>query len=156
MLGRAIGSHKRARPAHYTRTPALHHRLVYKVQQLGRSSLVPHAAKKADVSQPNSAKEAVETGLKVFSEEKNYVEAIRLFNAAMQLKPSSEEAAAALFNLGCAYAKQRKWKEACAALKQAIDDHNLKLSVAVQVSFLSHIGWLLQQHLNIFQQRGQQ
>jgi len=105
---------------------------VYNVQQLGRSSLVPLAAKKVDVSEPKSAKEAVETGLKVFTEEKNYGEAIRLFNAAMQLKPSSEEAAAALFNLGCAYAKQRKWKEACAALKQAIDDHNLKLSVAVQ------------------------
>jgi tetratricopeptide (TPR) repeat protein len=104
-----------------------------KVQRLGRSSLVPLAAKKADVFQPKSAKEAVETGLKVFSEEKNYGEAIRLFNAAMQLKPSSEEAAAALFNLGCAYARQRKWKEACDALKEAIDEHNLKLSVAVKV-----------------------
>lgn len=134
MLGSTSGLYKRARPAHLRGSTHVHFGSVLRIQRLSRSSLVPLAAKKTDVFQPNSAKEAVETGLKVFAEEKNYAEAIRLFNAAMQLKPSSEEAAAALFNLGCAYAKQRKWKEACDALKEAIDDHNLKLSVAVKVS----------------------
>lgn len=69
-----------------------------------------------------------------FNSKKDYDEAIRLFKAAMQLQPTSEEAAAALYNLACAYAKKRKFKEACQALQEAVDDHNLKISVAINVS----------------------
>ncbi|WIA22086.1 hypothetical protein OEZ85_004429 [Tetradesmus obliquus] len=50
----------------------------------------------------------------------------------MELNPSSEEAAAALFNLGCAYAKQRKFKEASEAIGEAINEHSLKISVALK------------------------
>jgi tetratricopeptide (TPR) repeat protein len=76
----------------------------------------------------------VESGLDAFNSKRDYDEAVRLFKAAMQLQPSSEEAAAALYNLACAYAKQRKFKEACQALQEAVDDHNLKISVAINVS----------------------
>jgi tetratricopeptide (TPR) repeat protein len=85
--------------------------------------------------------------LDAFNSKKDYDEAIRLFKAAMQLQPSSEEAAAALYNLACAYAKKRKFKEACQALQEAVDDHNLKISVAINVSrnplgsARSHLAW---------------
>jgi len=82
---------------------------------------------------PPSAREAVETGLSAFKERRDYDESVRLFKAALQLQPSSEEACAALFNLGCAYAKQRKFKEASEAIGKAINEHGLKLSVALQV-----------------------
>jgi hypothetical protein len=51
----------------------------------------------------------------------------------MDLKPNSEEAGAALFNLGCAYAKQRKFKDAAEAIGDAINNHSVKMSVALQV-----------------------
>jgi tetratricopeptide (TPR) repeat protein len=95
------------------------------------------AAAKAEAKpskpQPKSAKEAVEAGLAEFGQRRDYDEAVRLFKAAMGLKPSSEEAAAALFNLGCAYAKQRKFKDAAEAIGDAINNHSLKISVALQV-----------------------
>jgi TolA-binding protein len=83
---------------------------------------------------PTTAKAAVEAGLQVFQESKDYAEAVRLFKAALELQPNSEEAAAALFNLGCAYAKQRNFKAASEAIGTAINEHNLKLKVALQVS----------------------
>jgi tetratricopeptide (TPR) repeat protein len=86
---------------------------------------------------PTTAKAAVEAGLQVFQESKDYAEAVRLFKAALDLKPSSEEAAAALFNLGCAYAKQRNFKAASEAIGTAINEHNLKLRVALQVSHIA-------------------
>jgi tetratricopeptide (TPR) repeat protein len=95
------------------------------------------AAAKAEAKQskpqPKSAKEAVEAGLNEFQQRRDYDEAVRLFKAALDLKPSSEEAAAALFNLGCAYAKQRKFKDAADAIGTAINEHNLKLGVALKV-----------------------
>lgn len=95
------------------------------------------AAAKAEAKQskpqPSSAKEAVEAGLNEFAQQRNYDEAVRLFKTAMELNPSSEEAAAALFNLGCAYAKQRKFKEASEAIGEAINEHSLKISVALKV-----------------------
>jgi tetratricopeptide (TPR) repeat protein len=98
------------------------------------------AEAKASKPQPKSAKEAVEAGLNEFAERRNYDEAVRLFKAAMDLKPSSEEAAAALFNLGCAYAKQRKFKDAAEAIGEAINEHNLKMSVALKVGMPGYAG----------------
>lgn len=83
---------------------------------------------------PTTPKAAVEAGLKEFQESKDYAEAVRLFKAALELNPSSEEAAAALFNLGCAHAKMRNFKAAAEAIGTAINDHNLKLTVALKVS----------------------
>ncbi|KIY95615.1 hypothetical protein MNEG_12345, partial [Monoraphidium neglectum] len=81
---------------------------------------------------PTSAKQAVEEGLEAFNERKDYAEALRLFNAAMGLKPTNEEASAALYNAGCAHAKQKEWQKASDAILRAVNDYNLKLSVALQ------------------------
>ena len=82
---------------------------------------------------PKTAKEAVETGLSAFAERKDYDEAVRMFKAAMELQPDSEVACAALFNMGCAYARQRKFREAADAIGKAINEHQLKVSVALKV-----------------------
>jgi tetratricopeptide (TPR) repeat protein len=86
------------------------------------------------VERPKSAKEAVEAGLLLFKEKKRYAEAIHLFNTAMELKPTEDEAMAALYNLGCAYAKSKQWKPASEAIVRAINDYRLRLSVALKVS----------------------
>jgi TolA-binding protein len=91
------------------------------------------AGTKSSKPTPSTAKAAVEAGLQEFQQSKDYIEAVRLFKAAMDLQPSSEEAAAALFNLGCAYAKLRNFKGASEAIGTAINEHNLKLTVALQV-----------------------
>jgi tetratricopeptide (TPR) repeat protein len=75
----------------------------------------------------------VEEGLAAFNERKDYAEALRLFKAAMALKPSEPEAIAALYNAGCAHAKRKEYKEAAAAILSAVNDYNLKLSVALAV-----------------------
>jgi len=84
----------------------------------------------ADEAPPATARLAVERGLEAFREKKDYERAARLFQAALELKPSSEEAAAALYNRACALAKLRRWQQASDALASAVDDHGLKLSVA--------------------------
>lgn len=99
-----------------------------------RLAVIGAAGPKADSYTPTSSKDAVEKGLAAFNERNDYDEAQRLFQAAMALTPTSEEAAAALFNLGCAYAKQKKWQQAADAIGQAVNEHNLKLSVALKVS----------------------
>lgn len=48
------------------------------------------------------------------------------------MNPNEEEITAALYNLGCAHAKLKQWKPATEALVKAINDHRLKLSVALQ------------------------
>lgn len=88
---------------------------------------------------PSNAKDAVNTGLKVFNEEKNYQEAVRLFKMAMELKPSEEEASAAMFNLGCAYAKTKQWKEAADAITEAINKYNLRLAAALKDDDLTEL-----------------
>lgn len=91
------------------------------------------AAPKASQYTPSSAKDAVERGLAAFKDSKDYDEAERLFQAAMDLNPSSQEGVAALYNLGCAYAKQQKWQQAADAIGRAVNEYDLKLSVALQV-----------------------
>ncbi|GAX77479.1 hypothetical protein CEUSTIGMA_g4923.t1 [Chlamydomonas eustigma] len=86
----------------------------------------------SSIEKPKSAKEAVESGLLLFNDKKNYAEAIQLFNTAMQLQPTEDEAMAALYNLGCAYAKMKQWKPASEAIVRAINDYRLKLSVALK------------------------
>lgn len=82
---------------------------------------------------PTTAKQAVEDGLAAFNERGDYAEALRLFKAAMDLKPTDEEAIAALYNAGCAHAKRKEWREATDAILKAVNDYKLKISVALQV-----------------------
>jgi len=91
------------------------------------------AAKVTGKPVPTSAKQAVEDGLAAFNDRKDYAEALRLFKAAMDLKPSEEEAIAALYNAGCAHAKRKEWAEAANVILSAVNDYNLKISVALQV-----------------------
>lgn len=111
-----------------------------------RPARATFAASKADVAktsayQPASAKDAIERGLKEFKENKNYEEALRLFEASMKMKPNQDEALAAMYNMGCTYAKLKEWKKSADAIVSAINDHNLKLSVAIKVNaaFVSNV-----------------
>lgn len=94
-----------------------------------------HAANDSPVTsaQPGTAKEAIEAGLKQFNEQRDYKEAARLFNTALALEASDDEKCAALYNLGCAYTKLKEWKPASDMIVRAINDHKLKLSVALNV-----------------------
>ncbi|GMH35910.1 hypothetical protein BSKO_03778 [Bryopsis sp. KO-2023] len=80
---------------------------------------------------PKTAREAVETGLTAL-EEKNPSGALELFQKALKLNPNGEEARAAIYNSACCYAKMKKWQEAADSVKLAINDHSLKLIVAIE------------------------
>jgi tetratricopeptide (TPR) repeat protein len=96
-------------------------------------------AAKADSAQkskytPTSARDAVETALRLQKETGNMTEAIRLYALAMEMKPNQDEARAALYNMGCALAKQKQWSEATKCVVKSINDYGLKLTVALNVS----------------------
>lgn len=115
-------------------TPALHAPYLRTGPRLA-SRIGASKAAASTQYQPASAKDAIETGLKLFNEEKNYTEAARLFNVALEspdFKANGEEKQAALYNLGCAYAKLKQYKPAADSIVRAINDHNLKLTVALQ------------------------
>lgn len=99
-------------------------------------SLISFRAASGDpvTSRPTTSREAVEGGLTSF-QKKSYEEAVKQFNAALELNPTEDEAMAALYNLGCAYTKQKKWKLASEAIIRAINDYKLKLSVALKVGY---------------------
>ena len=80
----------------------------------------------------------MEEGLKLF-QKKSYAEAVEHFNTALELNPTDDEAMAALYNLGCAYTKQKQWKLASESIIRAINDYKLKLSVALKVIRLTLI-----------------
>lgn len=82
---------------------------------------------------PKNARDAIETGTLVLKDKQDYVEAVRLYNLAMQMNPNDDEARAALYNMGCAYAKQKQWQKSTDAILRAINDYQLKLSVALRV-----------------------
>ena len=73
--------------------------------------------------------------------DKSIAEALRLFQAAMQLEPTDDEARAALYNSACCYTKQKRWQPAVDAVVSAVNDYDLKLSVAVKVRYkpLAHV-----------------
>ncbi|KXZ41224.1 hypothetical protein GPECTOR_636g744 [Gonium pectorale] len=82
--------------------------------------------------QPTSARDAIEVGTRVFNEDKDVDEAIRLYRLGLAMNPNEDEARAALYNLGCALAKQKKWAEAADSIVIAINDYRLKLAVALK------------------------
>ena len=79
-----------------------------------------------------SAKEAVERGLVSFNEQKNAAAALSLFQEALQLSPSEEEARAATYNSACAHAKLKQWQPAADAVVRAINTYGESLSVALK------------------------
>ena len=77
-----------------------------------------------------------ESDHQVFAEQKGEAgtaEALRLFQAALALGPTPDEARAALYNSACCYAKQRQWQPAVDAVTAAVNDYDLKLTVAINV-----------------------
>ncbi|KAK9816632.1 hypothetical protein WJX72_003075 [[Myrmecia] bisecta] len=57
---------------------------------------------------------------------------MQLFQAALSLRPSDDEARAALYNSACCYVKLKQWQPAADAVVKAVNDHNLKLEVAIK------------------------
>lgn len=55
----------------------------------------------------------------------------------MKLDPSDDEARAALYNSACCYTKLKRWQLAVDATVSAVNDYDLKLSVAVKASYSS-------------------
>ncbi|KAG2446119.1 hypothetical protein HXX76_000718 [Chlamydomonas incerta] len=92
----------------------------------------PAAASKSPQYQPTSARDAIERGTEVFKKQNNLDEAVRLYRVGLELQPNDDEARAALYNLGCALTKQKKFAEATEAIERAINDYGLKLIVALR------------------------
>ncbi|KAG2448651.1 hypothetical protein HYH02_006008 [Chlamydomonas schloesseri] len=90
------------------------------------------AASKSQQYQPTSARDAIERGTEVFKKQNNLDEAVRLYRVGLEMKPNDDEARAALYNLGCALTKQKKFAEATEAIERAINDYGLKLIVALR------------------------
>ncbi|GLC51467.1 hypothetical protein PLESTB_000505700 [Pleodorina starrii] len=95
-------------------------------------SASPASSSSKPLYQPTSARDAIETATRVFKEQKDVDEAVRLYRLSLDMKPNEDEARAALYNLGCALAKQKKWAEASESIVRAINDYKLKLAVALK------------------------
>jgi tetratricopeptide (TPR) repeat protein len=81
---------------------------------------------------PVSATEAVETGTKLF-EQQDFDEALRLYEAAMDMRPNDDEARAAKYNAACVHVQKKNWAEAVDCLKSAVNEYGLKVSVIYSV-----------------------
>jgi hypothetical protein len=77
-----------------------------------------------------TAKDAVELGLQQFAAGETQA-ALGLFLEAQRLRPTEEEACAAAYNAACCYTRLQRWSEAADAVVSAVNDHGLKLSVAL-------------------------
>ncbi len=112
------------------------------VSQTTRSSRSSHGLRvqsrsSGSVKAQTSAKESVEAGLKLFSDRK-YKDALEYFQSALQSSPSDDEARAALYNSACAHAKLKQWQPATDAVRRAVNDYKLRLTVAVKVRACMH------------------
>lgn len=57
-----------------------------------------------------------------------------LFPYLVHMQPSEDEARSAMYNMGCALAKQKQWARAADCVMEAINKHQLKLTVALKVN----------------------
>jgi len=80
----------------------------------------------------------VKTGTVQF-EQRNFRDALRLYQLAMELKPDRDEARAATYNAACAHVQLRQWQEAADAVKAAVNEYGLKVEVAQKVRSVA--GW---------------
>ena len=67
--------------------------------------------------------------------EKQYKEALRLYEEAMQMKPNDDEARAAQYNAACVHVQQKQWQKAVDCIKEAVNVYGLKASVVMSVWF---------------------
>jgi tetratricopeptide (TPR) repeat protein len=87
----------------------------------------------APAYEPSSARDAIETATRLQKEKGDYAQAVLLYVRAMEMRPNDDEARAALYNMGCALAKQKQWDKATDCIMQAVNNYSLKLSVALKV-----------------------
>ena len=90
-----------------------------------------HAKAEGKVAIPDKAADAVNRGLELFSGG-DYESALRMFRAAMDKRPTADEARAAEYNAACACTKLQRWEEAARAVEAAVERYDLKLSVAIR------------------------
>jgi len=79
-----------------------------------------------------SAEAAVTRGLELFNKEKDPKEALLLFEQAMTMNPTEDEARAAYYNAACTLVKLRDYAKARDYLRIACDDYKLKFSVILK------------------------
>ena len=97
------------------------------------SRLVRAQSRASTAKEQASAKASVEAGLQLFSNGK-YRDALVSFESALQANPTDDEARAALYNSACAHAKLKQWQPATDAVKRAVNDYRLRLTVAIKVN----------------------
>jgi len=83
-------------------------------------------------SPSKTATEAVERGLLLFKTDKDAKGALDEFLLAQRLSPTNDEMLAAIYNSACAYVELGRWQEAADSLEKAINQYDLKISVALQ------------------------
>ncbi|PSC70246.1 LOW PSII ACCUMULATION chloroplastic [Micractinium conductrix] len=100
---------------------------------LRRRQLSAAAASSGTSSPPAtaSAKESVERGLEIFAAG-DAEAALALFQRAQGQAPTPDEARAACYNAACAHTRLRQWQAAVDQLTRAINEYDLKLSVALK------------------------
>lgn len=89
-----------------------------------------------NASSKSEAELVVEKGLELFGEGQAD-KALQEFLRAQTLNPTEDEMRAAVYNSACAYVKLKRWQDASQALQKAINDYDVKLSVALKDGDLS-------------------
>mmetsp|Transcript_11959 Transcript_11959/g.35812 ORF Transcript_11959/g.35812 Transcript_11959/m.35812 type:complete len:375 (-) Transcript_11959:4171-5295(-) len=82
----------------------------------------------------SAAEATVNKGLEVFHGATKGVEATRkalaLFQKALDMQPSSAEAQAAYYNIGCCHVRLQQWQEAVDAIKKSINEYGVPYKTA--------------------------
>lgn len=100
-------------------------------RQATRATATSSSPSSSPAGLPQTAKDCVETGLERFAAG-DTEGALRLFLAAQELRPNPDEARAACYNAACAQVRLRQWQAAVDSLTQAVNEHDLKLAVALK------------------------
>ncbi|WPT16545.1 Protein LOW PSII ACCUMULATION 1 [Picochlorum sp. SENEW3] len=91
-----------------------------------------------NASSKSQAELVVEKGLELFGEGQAD-KALQEFLRAQTLNPTEDEMRAAVYNSACAYVKLKRWQDASETLQRAINDYDVKLSVALKDDDLSQL-----------------
>jgi len=87
----------------------------------------------AGSSTSTKVSDLVETGLQQFKK-KQYEEALKNFQKALESQPKPEEAQAALYNSACCQVKLKQWQEATDSVSEAVNKYQLPLKTAMEVN----------------------
>lgn len=96
-----------------------------------RQRIITHASSSTQRNAPQNAEAAVELGLDSFNRG-DHTTALNLFLTAKSLAKNDDESAAALYNSACALIKLQRWPEAADAVVEAVNNHGLRLNVALK------------------------